>query len=185
MKLKSLLLTSALSFALTFAFCATALAQNTAEGQDEDLDATYATELVKKGTDAPNFTLPDADGKPHSLSDFKDKVVVIDFWASWCPDCRRDIPDILDLYDRYGSKATFISVSFDKNKEVWQKCVGKYEMEWLQVSELKPWKETQVSKDYGVKWIPSIVVVGADGKVLLSTVMLPKVKSLLTEMFGE
>lgn len=180
MTLRKLLLIIPVALAL----CTAAQAQND-QATGEDLDATYATELIAKGDTAPTFTLPDIDGKPHSLADFKDKVVVIDFWASWCPDCRREIPDFQELHSRYSSKAVFIGVSFDKNKESWRKCIDKYAMEWLQVSELRPWKETQISKDYGIKWIPSIVVVGADGKVLLSTVMLSKVEALLAEMFGK
>ena len=58
----------------------------------EDLDAKYATELPKAGTVAPDFTLSSLDGNTISLSDFKGKYVVLDFWASWCPDCIRDIP---------------------------------------------------------------------------------------------
>ena len=60
----------------------------------EDLDAKYATELPKAGTVAPDFTLSSLDGNTISLSDFKGKYVVLDFWASWCPDCIHDIPEI-------------------------------------------------------------------------------------------
>lgn len=165
------------SLILTFALGGSALAQTV----EEDLDPVYAPNLVQPGSVAPDFSLPDMDGIMHSLAEFKGKIVVLNFWASWCPDCRREIPDVKALYKKYGSKAVFVGISFDKSKDKWQKCVETSEMGWLQVSELRAWKDTQVSADYGVKWLPSVVVVGADGKVLLSTVMLSKVESLLKE----
>lgn len=70
-------------------------AQQTEEG---DLDAKYATELVKVGSVAPDFTMQTIDGKPFSLSELKGRVVVLDFWASWCPDCRKEAPAVVELY---------------------------------------------------------------------------------------
>ena len=68
----------------------------TARAQQEDLDAQYATELLKEGL-APDFTLPGTDGKTYSLKDFKGKTVILDFWATWCPDCRAEMPQLLAL----------------------------------------------------------------------------------------
>ena len=86
MKLKTLL-----AALLLAGFAINTKAQTT----DEDLDAKYATSLVQPGTVAPDFTMNTPDGKPFSLSSLKGKTVVLDFWASWCPDCRKDAPEWL------------------------------------------------------------------------------------------
>ena len=84
-------------------------AQQTEEG---DLDAKYATELVKVGSVAPDFTMQTIDGKPFSLSELKGRVVVLDFWASWCPDCRKEAPAVVELYKKYSDKGVaFVGVS--------------------------------------------------------------------------
>lgn len=138
--------------------------------------------LLPVGTVAPDFSLPDADGKTHRLSDWRGQVVVLDFWASWCPDCRKDFPAVEALVETFGDKAKFVGVSFDHKRESWVKCVADNAMEWLQLSELRRWKECAVAGVYNVKWIPSIVIVGADGKVALSTIYVDQVRQKLQEM---
>ena len=154
-----------------------------AQDSYEDLDAKYATTLVQPGSDAPDFTLTTPDGKPFSLHSLKGKIVVLDFWASWCPDCRRDAPEIVRLYKEYHSdKIEFVGISMDTNVEAWKKAIKQYEISYPQASELKKFKETDISKAYGVQWIPSIVVVSPEGKVLLSTVQYQKLEKLLREL---
>lgn len=149
----------------------------------EDLDAKYATTLVKPGTVAPDFKLKSPDGKTYSLSAFRGKTVVLDFWASWCPDCRKDAPELVRLYSEYHPKGVeFIGVSMDTDVQAWKNAIQKYGIEYLQVSELKKFKETDISKSYGINWIPSLVVIDKDGKVLLSTVVSSKVDQLLKEL---
>lgn len=145
-----------------------------------DLDAKYATSLVKPGTEAPDFQLKTPDGASFSLSSLRGKTVVLDFWASWCPDCRRDAPEVVRLYKTYRSdKLEFVGVSMDTDVAAWRKAIGHYGITYPQVSELRKFRETDIAKAYGVNWIPSMVVVGPDGKVLLSTVVLDKVEQLL------
>ncbi|MBQ6653395.1 MAG: TlpA family protein disulfide reductase [Prevotella sp.] len=142
----------------------------------QDADEKYATELLKPGTEAPEFTLKTADGTEVSLSDFKGKTVVLDFWASWCPDCRKDIPEMKRLHEAYGDKVAFVSVSFDTDKERWTKCISDNKMAWTHVSPLAKWKETDVSKAYHVNWIPSMYIIDAEGRVVLGTVMIEKLE---------
>ncbi len=159
----------------------TAKAQQTTE---EDLDAQYATELLKPGTVAPDFELPSPEGKKVSLKQFKGKYVVLDFWASWCPDCRKDAPNIVAMYNRFKDKGVaFVGVSFDVDAALWKAAVDKYGMTYAHVSELKKMREANISKAYGVKWIPSMIVVGPDGKVVMGTVMSKKVERKLEELF--
>ena len=153
-------------------------------GPQQDLDAKYATTLVQPGTVAPDFKMKTPDGKKFSFAKFaKGKTVVIDFWASWCPDCRKDAPEVVRLYKEYSQKGiAFLGVSMDTDVEAWQRAIAQYGMDYPQVSELKKFRETDIAQTYGVKWIPSMVVVGPDGKVVLSTVLTYKVDKYLKEL---
>ena len=146
----------------------------------DDPDDTYATELLKPGVTAPDFTLGTHDGKSVRLSDFKGKYVVLDFWATWCPDCRADVPRLKEIHKAYASDSVaFLSVSFDTDKDKWTSYIRDNGMDWAHGSELKKWKETTVSSLYYVKWIPSIYLIGPDGKVILGTVVLDKIEAAL------
>lgn len=145
----------------------------------EDPDTKYAAELLKPGSAAPDFTLPSLDGKTVSLSDYRGRTVVLDFWASWCPDCRKDIPKVKALHEKYGKKVEFIGVSFDVDRDRWAKCVADNGMAWRQVSELKKMREAKIAAAYGVQWIPSMTLIGPDGKVVLSTVVIERMEKAL------
>ena len=93
-----------------------------AAAQQQDADARYAKELLQPGTEAPDFTLPAPDGTSHTLSSLRGSYVVLDFWASWCPDCRKDIPAMKELHDKYGQRIKFVSISFDDKKDAWTRC---------------------------------------------------------------
>ena len=155
-----------------------------AQSAQPDFDDKYATELVKAGTAAPDFKMKTPDGKNFQFAKFaKGKTVVLDFWASWCPDCRKDAPEVVRLYEKYRQFGIeFIGVSMDTDVEAWKKAIEKFGITYPQVSELKKFKETDIAKAYGVKWIPSMVVVGPDGEVKLSTVMTYKVDKYLKEL---
>ena len=86
------------------------------------------------------------------------------------------------MYRTYHQKGIeFLGISMDTDVEAWKNAIAKFEIEYPQVSELKKFKETDISKAYGVKWIPSMVVIGPDGKVVLSTVMFQKVDQYLSK----
>ncbi len=159
-----------------------AKAQDTAE----DDDSKYATELLKAGTAAPDFTLKTPDGKAVSLADYRGHYVVLDFWASWCPDCIKDLPNMKRMYDSYGERGiVFIGVSFDDKKENWTNALEKHGIRYTQVSELKKWKETDISKRYNIKWIPSMYLIDPEGKVVLATVMSEKIERELGKISPE
>ena len=155
-----------------------------AQSTQQDMDDKYATELVKAGTVAPDFKMKTPDGKTIHLSKYaKGKTVVLDFWASWCPDCRKDAPEVVRLYEKYHQYGIeFIGISMDTDVEAWKKAIEKFNITYPQVSELKKFKETDIAKAYSVKWIPSMVVVGPDGHVKLSTVLTYKVDKYLKEL---
>ena len=144
--------------------------------QQEDLDAKYAADLLKPGTPAPEFVLNDINGNSVKMSQFRGKTVVLIFWASWCPDCRAEVPALKELQAKTDpNKVVFVSISSDRTVEAWKKYVTENEMGGVQLYKDK----SKVSEDYHVKWIPSQYVIGPDGKVVLGTVMLDKVAKAL------
>ena len=148
-----------------------------------DADAKYATDLLKKGAVAPDFKLKTPDGNMFKLSKLKGKYIVIDFWASWCPDCRKDAPNIVRMYNEFHSRGVeFVGVSFDTDVTAWTKGIAKYGIPYTQVSELKKFHDTDISKTYGVKWIPSMYLIDKQGKVVLGTVLSDKLEKTLTEL---
>ena len=169
---------------LVLASCKRAPKKNAAEPTateqaNEDLDAKYAKDMLSKGTEAPAFTLKTPEGKEVALSDFRGKYVVLDFWASWCPDCRKDAPEVKALWEKYGDKVAFVGVSFDTEKDKWTEYINENGLGWCHVSPLAKWKETQVSQDYKVNWIPSMYLVDPEGKIVFGTVMLDKLANEL------
>ena len=153
-------------------------------GPQKDMDTKYATELIQPGSVAPDFKMQTIDGKKFQFSKFaKGKTVVLDFWASWCPDCRKDAPEVVRMQQAYKQHGIeFVGVSMDTDVEAWKKAVEQFGIAYTQVSELKKFKDTDIAKAYGVKWIPSMVVVGPDGKIQLSTVLTYKVDKYLKEL---
>ena len=80
--------------------------------QEEDLDAKYAADLLKPGTPAPEFVLSDINGNAVKMSQFRGKTVVLIFWASWCPDCRAEVPALKELQAKTDpNKVVFVSIS--------------------------------------------------------------------------
>lgn len=159
-------------------------AQQQAKEQQQDPDVQYGAQLLKAGSVAPEFRLKGPDGKELALSDFRGKYVVLDFWASWCGDCRRDIPNIKAMYENYSKKGVeFVGVSFDDNAERWQNAIKEFGLKYHQVSELKKWKTTDIYAAYGIKWIPTIYIIGPDGKVKLATVLSKRAEQFLHNLY--
>jgi len=149
----------------------------------KDLDPQYAKDLIKSGQ-APDFTLPGTDGKTYSLKDFRGKTLIIDFWATWCPDCREEMPQLLALQKKLNGRKdiVMVGVSFDTDPAKLEAYVKEQGIGWLQLSDFKSKKESAISEAYHIQWIPTKYVIGPDGKVLLATVMQDKVDALVQKL---
>jgi peroxiredoxin len=119
------------------------------------------------GQPAPDITLPDADGNMRSLSSLKGKVVLLDFWASWCGPCRKENPYVVNVYNKYHEKGFEIfSVSLDKDRNAWLKAIAADNLSWPDhVSDLKYWR-SEGAAIYGVTAIPFSVLIDREGRIV-------------------
>lgn len=151
-----------------------------------DDDAKYAVDLLKQGTTAPDFKMKTVNGKTFQLKKLKGKYVVLDFWASWCPDCRKDAPNIVRMYNEFHKLGVeFVGISMDTEISAWKNGIEKFGIPYTQVSELKKFHDTNIAKSYSVKWIPSMYLIDKKGKVVLGTVLSDKLEKTLTKLFPD
>ena len=134
-------------------------------------DMTEKLETAKKtgiGKMAMDFTQNDTLGNPVSLSSFRGKYVLIDFWASWCGPCRQENPNVVKAFNAYNSKGfTVLGVSLDQPtaKDKWMKAIHDDMLTWTQVSDLKYWKN-DVAVQYGIQAIPQNFLIDPQGKIV-------------------
>lgn len=136
------------------------------------------------GGDAPAFSMDQPDGTPLSLEDFKGKVTLIDFWASWCGPCRRENPHVVKLYNEYHDKGfEILGVSLDRSKDKWLAAIEKDGLTWKHVSDLKGW-QNEAAKLYGVRSIPHTVLVDAEGKIIARGLRGARLEQELAKIFN-
>lgn len=117
------------------------------------------------GSPAPDFTMNDVNGKPVTLSGFRGKYVLLDFWASWCVPCRQDNPFVKAAYEKFKDKNfTVISVSVDENGKSWKQAIEKDQLPYMHISDLK--KPNKVAELYGVQPIPDNFLIDPQGKII-------------------
>ncbi|QES90904.1 redoxin domain-containing protein [Rhizosphaericola mali] len=133
------------------------------------------------GKIATNFTLKDTSNNQVSLSDYKGKYVLVDFWASWCAPCRAENPNVVSAYNKFKSKNfTIISVSLDDNRKNWLNAVKNDHLDWAQLSELKGW-DGKVSHDYAVTSIPTNYLIDPSGKIIAKNLRGAELDEALTK----
>lgn len=144
-----------------------------------------ASAFLGSGKPAPDFTQNDINGKPVSLSDLRGKVVLIDFWASWCGPCRKENPNVVALYNKYKDAGfTVLSVSLDDNKANWVAAIEKDKLIWpYHVSDLKKWSN-EVARKYQVSGIPFTVLVDREGNIIDTRLRGVELEQALSTIFG-
>ena len=137
----------------------------------KDLDGIIKQlENVQIGKVAPEFSLPDTAGVSVSLSDFRGKYVLLDFWASWCPPCRRENPNVVKAFNEYKDKNfTIVGISLDKDKSKWMKAIADDNLAWTHLSDLKYW-DSEIPALYGVRGIPANVLLDPDGVIVAKNI---------------
>ncbi|MFN8288117.1 MAG: TlpA disulfide reductase family protein [Chitinophagales bacterium] len=142
-----------------------------------------AKSISKAGTTAPVFTLPDTAGKQVNLSDFKGKIVLLDFWASWCAPCRHENPNIVAQYKKYNAKGfTVVSVSLDNNRNSWLKAIAADGLQWTQLSDLQG-TYSEVAELYGVNALPANWLIDSNGNILGKNLFGKDLQEKLEELF--
>lgn len=137
------------------------------------------------GRPAPEINLPSPEGPYVKLSSLKGKVVLIDFWASWCSPCRRENPNVVKIYNKYKDMGFEIyGVSLDKEKSKWVEAIKADNLTWKHVSDLRFWNSV-AAKDYGVGGIPFTVLIDRDGKVIATGLRGEELENKLAEIFGK
>jgi peroxiredoxin len=149
------------------------------------IDGRLRSVLVA-GMDAPDIVMADPDGKERKLSDLQGKVVLVDFWASWCRPCRMENPNVVRLYQKFHDKGFEVfSVSLDKDYDSWVRAIKDDGLVWENhVSDLKYWSSA-AGRLYGIASIPSTVLVGPDGKILARNLRGRELENKLEEIFNE
>jgi len=150
--------------------------------QYSDKFAEYANLSV--GSVAPEIKMNDPEGKEIALSSLRGKVVLIDFWASWCGPCRKENPNNVKLYNEMKSKGFEIyGVSLDKNKEDWTNAIMEDKLTWTHVSDLKYWGSEAAAK-YKVEAIPATYLIDKDGKILAKNLRGEELNSFVKKLLN-
>ncbi len=124
------------------------------------------TEAIKVGNEAPELILPMPNDKDLALSSLRGKVVLIDFWASWCAPCRKELPNVKRCYEKYKNKGfEILGVSLDKDRSAWLEAISTEGLTWPQVSDLKYW-QSEACQIYAIQSIPYTVLIDKEGKII-------------------
>lgn len=146
----------------------------------------------KTGQTLPDIALTNQQGDTIRLSDLRGKVVLIDFWASWCGPCRAENPNLTKCYDKYkdkrctrGNGFEIFSISLDVNKDKWKKAIKSDRLKWTHHGcDLRGWK-SPVAKKLGISQVPSNFLIDKDGTVIATNLRGESLTEFLKGIFGE
>lgn len=162
------------------------LKKNYADNQFVQYISSKIKGVLVPGREAPEIAMKDPNGNIRKLSDLRGKIVMIDFWASWCRPCRMENPNVVKLYHRYHSKGFEIySVSLDKQRDQWLQAISQDGLEWdNHVSDLNGWTSSGGAA-YGITSVPSTVLIDRQGRIIARNLRGAELENKLREIFGE
>lgn len=137
------------------------------------------------GQKAAEIALPDVNGSIKKLSALTGKVILLDFWASWCGPCRKANPDLVRLYAKYKKKGFEIfSVSIDENKAAWKKAIAADKITWTQVNENKGW-DGPVATAWKIEQIPASYLLDKTGRIVATDPEMKDIESRVLELLNQ
>jgi thiol-disulfide isomerase/thioredoxin len=129
----------------------------------------------------PDFKTNDISGQPLKLSAFKGKIVLLDFWATWCPPCRVEIPNLLEIYRQFKNKNfVLISVSLDRDILLARQFVKEKEMNWLHVIDRET--SSSIAALYEIEYIPATFIIDGKGKIVARNLRGTELKNTIANL---
>lgn len=148
-------------------------------------DKIARLKAVNIGAQAPDFTLPTVDGGEFRLSDLRGKIVLLDFWASWCGPCRGELPNVKKIYEKHHADGLeVVGISLDKDRDKWLKAIEEEELPWIQVSSLQAF-DCAVAKQYSIQAIPRLFIIDREGKIIGLDLRGEKLAQRMDEIFTQ
>jgi peroxiredoxin len=155
-------------------------------------DELEALKRMALGNIAPDFTLQTDGDEPFTLSSLRgEKIVLVDFWASWCVPCRKSYPHLKEVYEKYRNNGfEIVGVTNDSNHDSWKKAIAEDGLEWIQVADEFPPRDAgpphtaRVITEYAVPYLPSTYLLDPDGRILAKNLHAEELDNKLVEIFG-